>query len=295
MAAKATLAPATFQNVLFATDFSPISAPALDCAVAICRHNHSSLVVAHIIPPEPYVAPVDALPIMDVERHQAERNMAQLENESALKAYPHKVVLRNGDPVLAILQLIEQREADLVVVGSHGRESFKKLLLGSVAETLVREASCPVLTIGPRVTSGFQESFHHILFATSLSTSTASLRALPYALALANQDGAKLTALRVLEAPLDHQNEQEKARHELQEKLDRIIADMGCSCQAESLVQHGMGSEEIVRIAKEKQVDLIVMGAHRRGSIHLPWTTLHSVLCHADCPVLTVNDQTWHH
>ena len=76
--------------------------------------------------------------------------MARLEGFEALPLFPHEMVLKQGSPWPEIRDLIEQRGIDLIVLGRHGRWLIGTLLLGSVAEQVLRRAACPVLTVGAR-------------------------------------------------------------------------------------------------------------------------------------------------
>lgn len=90
---------------------------------------------------------------------------------------------------------------DLIVLGTHGRTGWGKVLLGSVAESIFRKAPCPVVTVGPHCSADPKRSveFHQIVFATNFSPE--SLVAAPYAVSLAQENQAKLTLLHVVEDP----------------------------------------------------------------------------------------------
>ena len=93
--------------------------------------------------------------------------------------------------------MVGRHAIDLIVLGSHGKHGLKKLVLGSAAEQIFRHADCPVLTVGPKVVAPGpgEVAFKHILFATDFSAG--SLRALPYALSLAEENQARLALLHV--------------------------------------------------------------------------------------------------
>src|SRR5215472_18764432 len=121
------------------------------------------------------------------------------------------MVLKQGNPWPEMRDLIEQSDIDLIVLGTHGRGLIGTLLLGSVAEQVLRHATCPVLTVGPDVLTSLldRERFGHILFATDFSDG--SMHALPYALSLAEENDAELTLMHVLEQleplPLEYSEE----------------------------------------------------------------------------------------
>ena len=92
--------------------------------------------------------------------------MAQLAEDSRLKHLRHATTLKRGRVWDVLSSAIRNERFDLLVLGTHGR-GLKKLALGSIAEEVLRLASCPVLTVGPHVTGNGQD-FKNILFATDL-------------------------------------------------------------------------------------------------------------------------------
>jgi nucleotide-binding universal stress UspA family protein len=136
------------QTILHPTDFSDRSACAFQFACAQARDYGACLVVAHVCVPELVVygemrTPVPAVPVVDRPALQA--RLAQLQPADPAVRVEH--VLREGDPALEILALAGELSCDLIVLGTHGRTGFHRLLMGSVAEAVSRKAPCPVLTV----------------------------------------------------------------------------------------------------------------------------------------------------
>ena len=158
-------------------------------------------------------------------------------------------------------------------------------------EQVLRHAMCPVLTIGPDVAPSLvdRDQLSHILFATDFSDG--SLLALPYALSLAEENNAELTLMHVMEElqPLPVKYSKELLADYRQRLWDLVPEDANLWCKPQVAVEFGEAASSIVREAHDRQVDLIVMGVHRGGTVvsHLPWTVVHSVVRHARCPVLT--------
>ena len=186
----------SFKSILLATDFSEVSERALAYATAIARLHGSKIYVVHVIPhgPNSVVAEISG----DRLCLEAEREMERLGSRSALKPIAHETVLRAGPVCRVLSALIYEKNIDLTVLGTHGRGGFKKLVLGSVAEQVVRGASCPVITVGPHTDtpSSTTGGIHRILFASDFHP--ASAKALDYARLFANQFQAKLILLHVL-------------------------------------------------------------------------------------------------
>ena len=301
-----------FKHVLIATDFSAASERALACALPIVQRYHSAVSIVHAISPETR-EPVtfDPLPaVLDRPRLRAEREMGRLADEAAIKNLSPHIVLEHGTVWDVLSSVIEREDIDLLVLGTHGRGGLKKLALGSVAEEVLRLATCPVLTIGPNVPLADSGSFgfRSILFATDFGP--ASTKAFPYALALAEDCQAKLILLHMVPpipvvdtaalaycpgpyAAQEAEDWQSSSRKESARRLRKLLpSDTQLTSQPEYVVGADFLPEGILGTADAHRVDLIVMGANQvsfpRVAAHMPWALTHDVLCKAKCPVLTV-------
>jgi nucleotide-binding universal stress UspA family protein len=287
-----------FKNILFSTDFSDVSRHALLHALAIAKRYDSKLAVVHVAPPEAQVPiPMEPVPMeLDWQKNKAAESLSRLEDFEPLHMYPHDTVLMQGNPWQEMSGIIAYRNIDLIVLGTHGRGMMGTLLLGSVAEQVLRHATCPVLTVGPDVVPSLldHEQLTHILFATDFSEG--SMHALPYALSLAEENDAELTLLHVLEEvqPIPVEYSKELLADYRQRLWDLVPADAAMWCKPRVAVEIGEAAASIARTAHDQQVDLIVMGVHGGGPVasHLPWTVIHSVVRHARCPVLTTRGIT---
>jgi nucleotide-binding universal stress UspA family protein len=198
--------------------------------------------------------------------------------------------------------IVAENGIDLIVVGTHGRTGLGRLLLGSVAEDILRHAPCPVLTVGPKVRGRAKlPEFHgegrelapaelelrRIVYATNFTPS--SLTVAPVAIGLAGQFEARLTLMHVVEdyAVLD-------ARLGLIEdgirQLQGLVPkDAALAYVPEAVIEFGSAWQCILNTAADRDADLIVLGARPADTAtHLPWTTVHRVVAQAICPVLTV-------
>ena len=139
----------SLKNILWATDFSERSQAALPYAEAIARRYGSKVYVAHVITPETYefLPPVALGQVFTELRAGAEREMSDLLDGRRLRAVPHEGLLGDGDVGEVLWKMVREHEIDLVVIGTHGRKGFEKVLMGSVAEEIFRTAPCPVLTV----------------------------------------------------------------------------------------------------------------------------------------------------
>lgn len=146
-----------FERIVVAVDFSEHSREALRTAVDLACRYQSSLTLVHVYEPAVYALPDGSLLFTP---DQFERLIGELERyleaskEEAMKLGAARVAARllQGFAAGEIVAFAKDTESDLIVLGTHGRTGPKHLLLGSVAERVVRTASCPVLTVRARVT-----------------------------------------------------------------------------------------------------------------------------------------------
>ena len=287
------------KNILYLTDFSEPSEAALPFAVALGRGYGAKVHALHIFVPTPYVYTTPGLTVAAIEAAEENAQSEMQRVESQLDGLQHETIMKRGIGVWpAIAQAIQDHDADLIVLGTHGRTGAEKLLLGSVAEEIFRRSLVPVLTIGPRVRSSAHNGarFHRVLFATDFSPE--SLAGAPYAISLAQENQSHLLLLLVMRKPAEL-NDADKRRLELSaaEAIHRLFEivpkDAKLDFPPEVAVEYGEPAERIVEIAKARGADLIVLGVRDAGgrlgaATHLERAIAHKVVAHAACPVLTV-------
>jgi nucleotide-binding universal stress UspA family protein len=133
-------------TILHPTDFSDHSGVAFRLACALARDYSARLVVLHVSSPPVLIYGEGVIPPQPVDyQDRLEEELHQLQAPDPTIRTDHK--MREGDPVDEILAVAEQARADLIVMGTHGRTGLGRLLMGSVAEKVVRRAACPVLTV----------------------------------------------------------------------------------------------------------------------------------------------------
>lgn len=299
----------SLKTILFATDLSPSSQAALPHLRAIAERYGSTIHVLHVLAPEPMLElPLDMPPELDADRDAAQSALNTLLAGKPFGNIASTATVARGRLWEVLGEFIKEKNIDLIVLGTHGRRGLKKLVLGSVAEQIFRLARCPVLTISPHSVTErtAQTRIATILFATDFSSG--SHRALPYAKSLARTNNAHLILLHAVSAgaeivPIDLSAGEaavdlssEIAAQALAGAREQMAEMVSCGTirelVPEIIVEYGAAAETILGVAKSKQADLIVMGAHRApGSLiagHLPWATASMVVCQAHCPVLTV-------
>jgi len=284
----------SIKNILLATDFSKSSEATLPYALGLARRYASTILVAHVISPEAEKAiPPEAVPTgFDEARYFAERAMAGFLGLASFSGVPHEVLLDKGPIAEAICQMVRNRRVDLVVIGTKGHK-LRKFTAGSTAEEIFRTVPCSVLIIGPKVTQTelAKGELKRIVYVTDVTAG--SLRALPYALALAQDHDARLMLVHVTEettmSPFYYGNSGSVGFRKQLESL--VPAGSGLLCEPEFVLGCGDRAAGVVRIAANAKAGLIVMGA--RGTpaeafAGLPSLIGGQVVCRAHCPVLTV-------
>ncbi len=280
-------------NIVFATDLSPASDRALHVALALADWYGSKIYVTHAVTPEPhYNVPLEPLPLeLDPLWQNAERRMVEFEAVQELQGTYHEMILEHGLPWSVISRVMRQHKIDLIVAGTHGRTGLKKLVLGSRAETIFRQATCPVLTVGPYVTSSAADKWNPktVLFATDFSET--SLHALPLALSIAEESEATLILLHLTTlVPLDYKDDAQA--NALARLRAMVPPDAELWCKPEFVLKFEFPAEGILHVIEDRNVDLVVLGIRKKtfpyAASHLPWATASDVVSRAPCPVLTV-------
>ena len=209
-----------------------------------------------------------------------------------------------GDIAAEILALAANKNADLIVMSTHGRSGFRRLALGSVAERVLHNATIPLLLVREGAALHTTNPIEHLL--VPLDGSSFAERSIPLAVELSTQTGATLTMLRVVQ-DLDAQNKQiifksEEAAEEAvtQWKLlaTRYLDELAKGIKAEgvkvsSMVLSGDPENLIGTIAETLPADLIVMSTHGRSGVSR-WvygSVANKVLRTASCPVLLVRNE----
>ena len=291
MPAFAQISRLSLRNILFPTDFSAASNAALPFAESLARLYGSTILIAHSIAPEPHQQVVlDRLPAQDdLPWRDARRKLEDVTKDPSLYDIRTKVVLDRGDLGDVIPAMIDEYDVDLVVLGTHGRRGVSKLILGSGAEKIYRSASCPVLTVGPKVHRAKSWQLNRILCPVDTSEDPAAI--LQYALSLAEENQSEFILLEAIPlVPWQHRAEvQQRACGALESLIPEQARDW---CVPQCVVRWEHPAEAIVREAQERNVDLIVMSVHKSHvsslSTHLPWPVASEVVSQAPCAVLTV-------
>jgi nucleotide-binding universal stress UspA family protein len=294
------------KQILCPIDFSEFSRHAFDRAVAVARIHDATVTVLHVFP---LPTPVPTIPFGPegpgpFVLHELDRDavLAQMRKFLGLDggARPALEVVEANNTHQEILTQAERLSADLIVMGTHGRSGFQRLLLGSVTEKVLRTSPVPVLTVPVLAPGTGKGAFERIVCATDFSD--CSIAALRYAASLAMEGTVRLTVVHVVEiipvgyepmmvTPYDDASHRDELVKAARERLRRLLPEtVREACMVDELVTTGKAYVEILGTAAERQADLIVLGIHGRNALDrfLFGSTTEHIVRRATCPVLTV-------
>jgi nucleotide-binding universal stress UspA family protein len=274
-------------SVLVATDFSAASEKAVLYATAIARRHRSKLFLVHVVTARSEGA------LMDGWRAGQQEITKQLLADH-LDGIEHELIVRSGNIWEVLSFLVEDKAADLLVIGTRGRTGVRKLILGSVAETIFRQALCPVLTVGPNITGQDPEiGPERILAPTGFAAH--SLSAVQYAIGLALDLHSHLGLLNVV---TNGKGEGEDGKDITAERVARlrglIPSDVHTASEPLFFVEFGSAPEAILETAARWKANLIVLGLrhlHQKSGSEPMWAKAYEIISKATCPVLTVRER----
>jgi nucleotide-binding universal stress UspA family protein len=294
------------RRILCPIDFSDASRHALEHAVVIAGWYGSRITALHVChpmillnPPVLFADPPGGLLPAEPDRQQLGERLREWLMPADAAGLQTDALFAEGSAAARILEGAASLPADLIVMGTHGRGGFERLMLGSVTEKVLRKANCPVLTVPPPVTARSTLPFKHMLCPVDFSEP--SISALQLAFSIAQESNARLTIQHVFEWPSDDQllakrsydlsESRRQWEAETRQRLEGLISDDARSwCAPEPKLSYGKPYRQILELAEAEHVDLIVMGVHGRNALDvmLFGSTTNHVVRRASCPVLTL-------
>lgn len=257
--------------------------------MAIARRHRSKLYVAHVTPPVLYRSVADEILKQAVKRteYHALHEMSRLIALGGLRKLRRRTLLEQGDIADTLLRLVREHAINLLVIGTRGYRGVRRMLLGSVAEKIFRQAPCPVWSCrfpresGPGSPHPYPTDF-----------SQQSLQAAPHAFSLAHHFRAKLILLHVVEdAAVRSVADLTRRRGLVENRLTKsVLGKAELEVTPELAVEFGDPAQRVLRVAAEWQAGLIVLGVRRAKATtaHLTEGTAYKVVRQAPWPVLTV-------
>ncbi len=265
------------EKLLVASDRSLFSEGAIKAAITFAKHCSSKLYIMTVVETNPEYETAGA-ELLQKEKEEAVQYLASLKAKALeeIPFFPCETIFRLGDSASRlIVEEAEQKNVDMIVVGRRGRSGLEKVLLGSAAAKVIGHAPCKVLVV-PKAA---RIAFKNILVATDGSEHARTAAA--EAIEIVKRCGSRLIAVSVARS----EDEKEKARANAG---DVALAAQKAGSYAETMAPVGKPDEIIAATAKDRGVDLIVMGAYGKTGIKrlLMGSTTEKVIGLASCAVL---------
>jgi nucleotide-binding universal stress UspA family protein len=263
------------RHILCPIDFSDFSVRAYRHALSVAQHYRAELFVLNVVElwQYPWAGFTPGKYYDETCQHllrKSEEKLQELVGTFTDHEIQPQLVVQQGTAADRILEFAGARRTDLIVMGTHGRRGFDRLVLGSVTERVMRKSSCPVVTIRTPEQdfdrSGTRQDpvqMSRILFCTDFSEN--AQRAMFYAISLTAEYNAELTLLHVLEDFPDLAN-REPAIAAATARLERLIpTEVLNATGVKTVVRVGAPYREIIHQAMEAQTDLAVMAVRGRS------------------------------
>ena len=292
----------SIRRILFPTDFSESSNQALKHALFLAREHGAELDVLHVIramPGYPEMGVPDMKPMGGEEARQHMRNQFEsIEGHGAVN--PQFVIEEETNVGRAILDYAERRDADLIVLGTHGRQGVRRLLLGSEAEEVLRGAKQPVLAIRKQDPPFPAASIRRILVPVDLSDH--STAALTHAREMAVVYDAEVAVVHVVDPELRYPSVYAELTGEtidstlaIEPAVQGVLDEMTSSVQEAGVethihIGHGNPAQYITDFAETHDADLTVLSSHGHSGLErfLVGSVAEKVMRTANCPVFIV-------
>ena len=291
------------KKIMCATDFSDFSNLSLNYGMALAREFEAKLFICHIVDFSSTAMYGEAMvDITQQQQHMEQYAREQLGKLAAGYSIKWEPLVVTGHPAEEISRMATENAVDLVVCATHGRSGLKRLILGSVAERLMRVLPCPILVIRemkPDLDLKKGLSMKRILVGCDFSPD--STLALNHGLSLAQEFQSELHLAHAAELPAHRQtaksdgrtgdtNEQD-LRFQLNEKLENMVSDESCNwCTLKTTVLRGQPHEALTDYAEKQDMDIIVLGVRGHSLVEKLFvgSTTDRVVRRASCPVLAV-------
>jgi nucleotide-binding universal stress UspA family protein len=283
---------------LSAIDFSTFTDTIFSYSVALCKKYDAKLFLVHVTTDLNRLLEHSET-ALDVEALQEENiRYAQERLEERVKGLPIKneIIISQGTPADIISRFAAEQQTDMVITATHGKAGFKRILLGSVTEKLIKTLDCPLLVLPLQEhdlipPAAIEIKLKKILVGCDFSPD--SKLAFDYGLSLAQEFQAELHLSHVIKPSL-YRNEREginQLRDRLEKKLDGMVPeDCRDWCTAKTALLDGEPYIALMDYAKEQEMDMIVLGirGHTLWEKLLVGSTTDRLIRHSPLPVLAV-------
>jgi len=289
------------KSILCPIDFSDFSAAAYQHALSLAEYYKARLVALHVVelwkyPFADYAGQeADYGKFSEMMSEGGEMQLHQFTQQYSVGRIQPELVVDQGNAPRCILSFAQKENIEGIVMGTHGRSGFDRLVLGSSTDRVIRKAACPVLVVSNAAQKALdvepdrRHRLGRILYCTDFSHNSEQARG--YAISLAAEYGAELALFHVAEIPSDVSKAEAIVAARTQE-LDKLFSGTERkNLTVRSAVRLGKPYEEIVRYANEAQANLIIMTARGGDAVDRAvfGSTTYRVIQLGPCPVLAIH------
>ena len=275
-------------NIIVSTDFSAASETALLFALGIARRNNAKVWIIHVVGDSFFTKETQQRAVDDAWR-EGQRQLTDHFIAGRLDGVDNKLLVETGSVTDVLIHEVKKHHAELLVLGTSGRSRITKLFMGSIAESVFRQAPCPVMTVGPgtKAKEVPAEGPRKILFCTGFSKHSQAAGQL--AVRMAVRQEAELVLMHVGPDPLTGLRE-DYVHHTEKRLRESVPHEVKLEAGVKTVVRFGIAAEQILAVANEMKPDLIVLGVRQPEGFgrRLRWATAYEVVSNAKCPVITV-------
>jgi nucleotide-binding universal stress UspA family protein len=269
--------------ILVGIDFSQLSKSILEYAVKLARQELRSLHFIYVMP----IVTDDSPDLLRIQELELEEYVHAAELKLQGTGIRVEGTLVFGAPAHEIIRLADQIHATCIVVGSEEKNGLERLLLGSVAEAVIRTSDHPVIVVGPVAAAMASQTIPWTNLMLACDTAEGVTDAARLAGEIASDHHARLTIFTVREQGIASPSEGQFDALEAMMSRESWLAVM-----PQCLIREGEPAEEIIRMAEDSQADLLIMSVHRGGELlsHLRPGLMARVLRMARCPAMILRD-----
>ena len=295
-----------FNSILCATDFSDFSNHTVGYGVALAKEFDARLIICHVIDLSSVAiyGEFQLDPVGQQNRIMEDANV-QLEALAGDQPVTWEPMISVGKPADEISRAVEEQNIDLVVTATRGRSGFKRMILGSVTERLMRTLTCPLLVVRSpehEFVTPAEQKFQLKKILVGCDFSPDSGRAFDHGLSLAQEFQAELHLAHVIEPPVQPNllieetfasgEIHEDYNNQLIQKLNDMVPGEAANwCTPQTSIMEGQPYDELVKYADTRDIDMIVLGVRGQGMVKTLFlgSTTDRVIRNSPCPVLSVS------
>ena len=270
-------------SIVVGTDFSGASQAVVEYAAKLARVESKPLYLAYIMP----IIPEDSLPLLDIQEDELRLRVEKAAKDLNGSGVTAEGILVMGSAAHELIKIADKLDASYIVIGTEGFGGLDRLLLGSVAEAVIRKSDRPVIVVGPQAAKQSPKTlpWKHLMLA--YDTASGVTEAARLAGNVAVHHHAHLTIFNVRKEGIDNPSEEQF------DAIERMMSrEAWLTVKPQCLIRAGEPAKEIIRMVEDNQTDLLIMSVHSGGELltHLHGGIIAKVLRMARCPAMILRD-----